>query len=176
MITVGTPARRASSTGRTRATLSSGASTMPWTPWLKNPSTTWTCCSRSSSRSGPFQMIVTGCPCADSSREAWTAPAWMLLQNSCVVPLGITAIVRPLAREPDLLQAAMQSAVARTARACFIALPPRAADVNHLGTVHAHHQRKLDVRGPRGSGDQRDGVARDRHVGEPVRQPRADSA
>jgi len=40
MITVGTPACLASSTGRTRARLSSGASTIPWMPWLVKPSTT----------------------------------------------------------------------------------------------------------------------------------------
>ena len=56
------PARAASSTGRFSARLSSGASTMPWTPWLMKPSTTWICCSRSSSRIGPFQMMRTGVP------------------------------------------------------------------------------------------------------------------
>ena len=48
----------ASSTGRTSARASSGASTMPLTPWLRKPSTTWICCSRSSSRIGPFQITL----------------------------------------------------------------------------------------------------------------------
>ena len=58
-ITVGTPSRFASSTGRTSAFSSRGARTIPSTPWLANDSTTCTCCSRSSSRRGPFQRIST---------------------------------------------------------------------------------------------------------------------
>ena len=90
MTIVGMPARLASSTGRTSAASSSGAMTMPEMFWLTKPSTTCTCCSRSSSRSGPFHMIVTGVPAAFSSRSAFTAPAWMAFQNSCVVPFGMT--------------------------------------------------------------------------------------
>ena len=59
MITVGVPRRFASSTGRTRAFASSGARTMPSMPWLAKLSTTCTCCSRSSSRSGPFHVSST---------------------------------------------------------------------------------------------------------------------
>ncbi len=91
-ITTGMPARDASSTGRTSALASSGASTMALMPWLWKPSTTWICCSRSSSRSGPFQITLTSMPCACSSRSALIAPAWMVLQNEWVVPFGITAI------------------------------------------------------------------------------------
>ena len=100
MITVGTPAAFASSTGRTSARSSSGASTMPCTPWLMKPSTTWICCSRSSSRSGPFQMILTVSPFAVSSCAACIAPAWMVFQNSCVVPFGMTAMVNVLPAPP----------------------------------------------------------------------------
>ena len=49
--------------------------TMPEMFWLTKPSTTCTCCSRSSSRSGPFQLMVTFVPAAFSSRSAFTAPA-----------------------------------------------------------------------------------------------------
>src|SRR4051812_27095653 len=120
MITVGTPAFFASSTGRTSARLSSGASTMPDTPWLVKPSTTCTCCSRSSSRSGPFQMMRTLSPEALSSWAACTAPAWMLFQNSCVVPFGITARVSVLpapdaaAPEPFFEPASPQAAAPRS--------------------------------------------------------------
>ena len=75
MMTVGMPARFASSTGRTSARSSSGASTMPFMPWLRKPSTTCTCCSRSSSRSGPFQVMFTLIPRPSSSRAALIAPA-----------------------------------------------------------------------------------------------------
>ena len=116
MMTVGMPAAFASSTGRTSARSSSGARTIPFMPWLRNPSTTCTCCSRSSSRSGPFQVRVTFTPLASNSCAAFTAPAWMAFQNSCVVPLGTTPIeyevdeagfcehagaVRPAARTHD---------------------------------------------------------------------------
>ncbi len=37
-------------------------------PWLAKPSTTWTCCSRSSSRIGPFQMISTSTAARRSGR------------------------------------------------------------------------------------------------------------
>ena len=91
-MTTGMPARDASSTGRTSARASSGASTMALMPWLWKPSTTWICCSRSSSRSGPFHTTWASIPCACSSRSALTAPAWMVLQNEWVVPFGMTAI------------------------------------------------------------------------------------
>jgi hypothetical protein len=54
-------------------------------------STTCTCCSRSSSRRGPFQMMATSMPAAFSSRCACSAPAWIDFQYSSVVPLGMTA-------------------------------------------------------------------------------------
>ena len=92
MITVGTLSFAASSTGRTSAFSSSGASTIPSMPWLANDSTTCTCCSRSSSRSGPFQVSSTCTPFVSSSRLALMAPAWIVRQNSWVMPFGITAI------------------------------------------------------------------------------------
>ena len=51
------------------------ASTMPLTPCAANPSTTWICCSRSSSRTGPFQITSTLVPCAVSSCAALLLPA-----------------------------------------------------------------------------------------------------
>src|SRR5439155_6432798 len=80
----------ASATGAASALSSSGASAMPETPRLTNPSTSETCASRSSSRSGPRQITETPSSCA-----ALFAPAWMLCQKTCDVPFGITAIVRP---------------------------------------------------------------------------------
>ena len=50
-------------------------------------STTSIWSSRSSSCSGPFQMIFTPSSCA-----AFSAPACTDFQNSCVVPLGMTAM------------------------------------------------------------------------------------
>ena len=75
MMTTGIRALSASSTGATSARLSSGASTMPLTSRPMKFSTTCTCCSRSSSRSGPFQISRTFTPAAFSSRSAWRAPA-----------------------------------------------------------------------------------------------------
>ncbi len=92
MMTTGMPAPTASSTGRHQRPLSSGASTIAETLRPTKFSTTWICCSRSSSRSGPFQMIVTSIPAAASSRLALKAPALMDFQYSWVVPLGMTAI------------------------------------------------------------------------------------
>ena len=63
---------------------------MPDTPREMNPSTSDTCAARSSSRSGPRQMMETPSSCA-----AFAAPAWMLCQNTCDVPFGMTAIVIP---------------------------------------------------------------------------------
>ena len=60
----------------------------PDTPLVTNRSTSEICDSRSSSRSGPRQTIVT-----PSSWPAFAAPAWMLCQKACEVPLGTTAIV-----------------------------------------------------------------------------------
>ena len=118
MMTVGIPSLFASSTGRTSALSSSGASTIPLTPWLVKPSTTWTCCSRSSSRMGPFQMTSTRTPSASRSREALIAPAWMLFQNSWVSPLGMTATLKLFVpvlggAPPPPLQARPAPAVAR---------------------------------------------------------------
>src|ERR1017187_7567026 len=92
MMITGMPAAIASSTGATSARSSSGASTIADTLRPMKFSTTWICCSRSSSRRGPFQMMLTAMPLAASSRLALTAPASMDFQNSCVVPLGMTAI------------------------------------------------------------------------------------
>ena len=120
MTMVGMPARLASSIGRTRARSSSGAITMPETFWLTKPSTTCTCCSRSSSRSGPFQVMVTGVPAALSSRSALTAPAWIDFQNSCVVPFGITAIdsaFPPLPALPEQATTVIVTAAASPAAA-----------------------------------------------------------
>src|SRR5262245_39584282 len=61
---------------------------MPETPWATKLWTTSIWPLRSSSLSGPFHTIST-----PISREALTAPAWTAFQNSCVVPLGITAIL-----------------------------------------------------------------------------------
>ena len=91
--TTGILPRTAVSIGATRPRLSSGAMTMPLTRWPTKFSTTWICCSRSSSLSGPFQMTCTLVPAAFSSSSAFLAPAWMDFQNSCVVPLGMTAIL-----------------------------------------------------------------------------------
>ena len=61
---------------------------MPLTRRLTKFSTTWICCSRSSSFNGPFQMISTATPFARSSSRALNAPALTAFQNSFVVPLG----------------------------------------------------------------------------------------
>ena len=92
MTTTGIPACTASSTGATSARLSRGARTIADTFRPTKFSTTWICCSRSSSRSGPFQRMVTSVPDAWSSRCALTAPALIDFQYSWVVPLGMTAI------------------------------------------------------------------------------------
>src|SRR6476661_7127329 len=70
-------------------------------------------------------MIFTLSPAAVSSCAAWIAPAWMLFQNSCVVPFGITASVYvfPPAEaapvdfcfEPESVQAAAPSSTHITA-------------------------------------------------------------
>src|SRR4051794_41088874 len=71
-------------------------------------------------------MMRTLSPEALSSWAACTAPAWMLLQNSCVVPFGITARVRVLPApaaaapesfffEPASLQAVAPSSTNSTA-------------------------------------------------------------
>ena len=56
---------------------------MPETPRLMKPSTSETCESRSSSRRGPRQTMLT-----PSSRAALTAPAWTLCQKTCEVLSG----------------------------------------------------------------------------------------
>ena len=98
-------------TGATSAESSSGASAMPLTPRAMAFSTSLTCESRSSSRSGPRQATVTPSSCA-----AFSAPAWMLCQNACEVPFGITATVMP----PSLFFSPEQAAsmtIATTANA-----------------------------------------------------------
>ena len=95
-MTTGMPRWTALATGTASALSSSGARTMPDTPRLTKPSTSDTCESRSSSRSGPRHTMSTFW-----SAAAFAAPAWMLCQNTCEVPLGITAIVvRPASRLP----------------------------------------------------------------------------
>src|SRR6476620_10510883 len=64
MTTTGMPRRFAAATGGASAESSSGASTMPDTPREMNPSTSDTCAARSSSRSGPRQMMETPSSCA----------------------------------------------------------------------------------------------------------------
>ena len=71
-----------------RSWLEEGATTIPDTPVLSMSSTTAICEAESSSLSGPFQMISQPISCA-----ALLAPAWIDFQNSCVVPLGMTAMV-----------------------------------------------------------------------------------
>ena len=88
MITTGILRALASETGPISAVSSSGASTMPETPRLTKPSTSDTWESRSSSRTGPRQMIST-----PSSFAARDAPAWMLCQKMWAVPFGMTAMV-----------------------------------------------------------------------------------
>ena len=86
-MTTGTPDLTAALTGATSAVSLSGASTMPATPCAVKLCTRSTCDFRSSSLSGPFQMISTF-----SSLAAFAAPACTAFQNSCVVPLGTTAM------------------------------------------------------------------------------------
>jgi hypothetical protein len=86
-ITTGIPARVAPSTDPTSALSLSGASAMPATFCAVNDCTRSIWFLRSSSRSGPFQTMSTS-----SSRDAFTAPACTLFQNSCVVPFRITAM------------------------------------------------------------------------------------
>src|SRR5260221_5562910 len=75
----------------------SGQSVIPETPCATNDCTTSICAFKSSSLSGPFQMISTPVSCA-----AFTAPAWIDFQNSADAPLGMTAmrVVLPLAELP----------------------------------------------------------------------------
>jgi hypothetical protein len=94
-ITTGTFAPTASFTAGARPLSLSGASTMPETPCATKLWTTSICCLRSSSLSGPFHTIST-----PISFDALTAPAWTAFQNSCVVPLGTTAILRGLPPPP----------------------------------------------------------------------------
>ena len=70
MMTTGIPRWTAFATGTASALSSRGASTMPETPRLTKPSTSETCESRSSSRSGPRHTISTF-----SSEAALAAPA-----------------------------------------------------------------------------------------------------
>src|SRR4051794_23276394 len=59
---------------------------MPLIPSDVNCSTSPICCAASFSVTGPFQRIVT-----PVSSAAFCAPACTLCQNTCVVPLGMTA-------------------------------------------------------------------------------------
>src|SRR6478735_11571273 len=85
-MTTGTLASVAAFTGAPSAVSLSGASTMPDTPCAVKLCTRSTWDLRSSSLSGPFQITSTL-----TSRAAFSAPAWTAFQNSCVVPLGMTA-------------------------------------------------------------------------------------
>src|SRR4051812_40150322 len=78
----------------------SGKSAMPDTPCATNDCTTSICAFKSSSLSGPFQMISTPVSCA-----AFTAPAWIDFQNSADAPLGMTAILVVLPLAELVLQA-----------------------------------------------------------------------
>src|SRR5688500_8694154 len=82
-------------TGRASASVSSGARQMPSTPSETNCSTTLICSARSSSFSGPFQIIST-----PASSAALRAPASTVFQKTWVVPLGMTAMRFPLAPPP----------------------------------------------------------------------------
>ena len=123
-MTVGMPARRASATGRIRARSSSGERTRASTPAPASVSTIWICSLRSSSLSGPFQMIST-----PSSRAAVRAPAWTDFQNSWVVPMGMTAILnrRPAAGRPS--PGARQAAAKRVRPASAAAKDRRGPDM-----------------------------------------------
>src|ERR1041385_2167223 len=67
-------------------------------------------------------MMSTLVPCPVSSRWAFTAPAWMDFQNSCVVPFGMTAIVKVLPSDffPQPASA-MSAIVAASERKDFMA-------------------------------------------------------
>src|SRR4051794_6913203 len=87
-MTTGILASLAAFTGFTSALSLSGARTMPATPWATMLCTMSIWLLRSSSLSGPFQMMLTLL-----SLAALAAPACTAFQNSWVVPLGITAMV-----------------------------------------------------------------------------------
>jgi len=87
MITTGMPRRAAVSTGRARATSSSGASTIASTERLMKFCTSSICCRRSFSSCGPIQMTST-----PNSPLAALAPASTAFQKVNIVDLGITAI------------------------------------------------------------------------------------
>jgi hypothetical protein len=66
-------------------------------------------------------MIVTGVPAAFSSRSAFTAPAWMAFQNSCVVPFGMTASFRfGFAGSADFAGSAAGAGLGSGAGSCFL--------------------------------------------------------
>ena len=75
-------------TGLRSAVSSSGARAIPETPSVTNCSTIAICWARSFSLSGPFQTRSTS-----RSFAAARAPASTDFQKTCVVPLGIIAIV-----------------------------------------------------------------------------------
>jgi hypothetical protein len=145
MMTTGILSLTASCTGRMRARSSSGARTMPSTPRLMKSSTTVICWARSSSFCGPFQMTST-----PSSRAASMAPAWMLFQNSWVVPLGMTAIwrVRP-ARGPEASEDFLAQADKASARHRHPVRIFRERDFMSLGTRKKMEGNQLRGRPPR---------------------------
>src|SRR5512142_3364304 len=110
-MTVGMPARRASATGRIRARSSTGERTMASIPAPARVSTIWICSFRSSSLRGPFQTIST-----PISFAAARAPAWTDFQNSWVVPIGMTAILRRRPPGPPSFADGLQPGRARPAR------------------------------------------------------------
>src|SRR5688572_10223019 len=110
-IATGIPRACASRAGATRAWSSSGIKTIPSTPRTTKSSTTWICAVRSSSLSGPFQITSTA-----SARAARSAPACTDFQNSCVVPLGITAMRRALERSWPQVAKSVQPTISASAR------------------------------------------------------------
>src|SRR5439155_9818101 len=122
----------------------------PDTPVVTKRSTSDICDSRSSSRSGPRQMIDT-----PSSFAAFAAPAWMLCQKTCDVPFGTTAIVNP----PVPAAGARLHAAAKSSSANInLGAPaPRCHVVRFIVTLQSPEPLRIAaddcillVRGPRG--------------------------
>ncbi len=142
-MTTGIFARAASATGPTSAASSSGASTIPDTPRVMKPSTSATCDARSSSRSGPRQMMSTPSSCA-----AFSAPAWMLCQNTCDVPFGMTAIVVFRLGRRDDPHAGRTRAIARatTRLAAHLFIQVLQQATPEASGISAHHRVALGSR------------------------------
>src|SRR5262249_43683154 len=115
MITTGTPLSTACLTLLTIVLLFCGASTRPFTPAATWRSMIAICSSALLSLSGPCQTTSTVNPCCCfRSAGARLAPGWIDCQNSCVIPLGMTA-TRYLASDLDVGQPvrARQASTAR---------------------------------------------------------------